>query len=178
MEHLVISPQPIAKCDELTQHLATEENPFHFTDCGLDNVFLVGIKYFTSNDGRIVAEIPALNQLMRLIARDLVFSQTSLRGEEIRFLRKRLGMKTSDYSKVLRVDVATLSRIENEKQPPSNQLDSLIRMSYLLLCNDPILAKHVEKLKELITAEIHRGQFKIVMKVSPENEWSDLPLAA
>ena len=30
-----------------TEHLATDQNPFHFTDSGLDNVYLVGIKYFT-----------------------------------------------------------------------------------------------------------------------------------
>jgi transcriptional regulator with XRE-family HTH domain len=108
----------------------------------------------------------------------LVFSPTSLTGEEIRFLRKRLGMKNSDYAKLLRVDTATLSRIENAKQPPSNQLDSLIRMSYLLLSNDPRLEQHKSQLMELINAEIRRGQFKIVMKVSPENEWSEMPQAA
>src|ERR1035441_4255646 len=79
----------------LTEHLATDQHPFHFTDSGLDNVYLVGIKYFTSPDGRVVAEIPALKQLMRLIARDLVLSKSDLTGPEVRFLRKRLGKKAT-----------------------------------------------------------------------------------
>ncbi|MES2390827.1 MAG: hypothetical protein V4555_04240 [Acidobacteriota bacterium] len=164
--------------EAMSGHLATEEQPFHFTDSGLENVYLVGVRYFTAEDGRVVAEIPAVNRLMRLIAKELVFSPSSLGGAEIRFLRKRLGMKTSDYCKVLRIDVATLSRIENDKQAASNQLDSLIRMSYLLLCKDAALETQTEALKEFILAEVRRGPSKRVMKVSAGNEWSEVAEAA
>jgi DNA-binding transcriptional regulator YiaG len=127
----------------------------------------------------VVAEIPALNQLMRLIARDLLFSPTSLRGQEIRFLRKRMGKKAGDYSRLLRITNETLSRIENEKQPASDQLDALVRMSYLLICGDPHLADRAKKLAELIKAEVRRGETtRFVMKVSADNEWSDMPIAA
>jgi transcriptional regulator with XRE-family HTH domain len=158
--------------ETLVEHLATEDVPFHFTDSGLDNVFLVGIKYFTSSSGKVVTEIPAANQLMSNIARNLVLSSTSLRGQEIRFLRKRLGKKGTDYAQLLRINGETLSRIENEKQVASDQLDSLVRMSYLLLSGDPQLAEHATKLAELITAEITRGETKIIMRISPQQEWS------
>ena len=163
--------------EKLVEHFATDESPFHFTDSGLDNVYLVGIKYFTSKSGRVIAEIPAANQLMGLIARDLIFSRTSLRGQEIRFLRKRLGKKASEYAELLRIQSETLSRIENEKQSASDQMDSLVRMSYLLLCGDPKLEEQAKKLFELIHAQIQRGHMKIVMKVSAENRWSDAKVA-
>ena len=118
----------------LIEHFATEEKPFHFSDSGLDNVFLVGIRYFERPDGTYVAEIPAIKQLLNLIASDLVFSDAQLRGSEIRFLRKRLGLKSVEMAKHLSLDGSTLSRIEKEKQDFSVQVSQLMKLSYILLC--------------------------------------------
>jgi DNA-binding transcriptional regulator YiaG len=161
------------------EHLATDEKPFHFTDSGLDNVYLVGIKYFESEDGTYIAEIPAAKQLMRLIARDIVFSKSSLSGQEIRFLRKRLAKKGIEYAQMLRIDVATLSRLENDRQTPSDQIDSLARMMYVLFCEDPELAETAKKMVDWINAKVgSKKDSKIVMKVSSDNQWHDSPLAA
>jgi DNA-binding transcriptional regulator YiaG len=162
------------------EHLATDEKPFHFTDSGLDNVYLVGIKYFESEDGTFVAEIPAAKQLMQLIARDIVFSEGSLSGEELRFLRKRLGKKGTEYAQILRIDAATLSRLENGKQSPSDQIDSLARLTYVLFCGDPQFAAIAKEMSNWIEANVHsKKDSRIVMKVSADNQWHDSrPLAA
>jgi transcriptional regulator with XRE-family HTH domain len=163
----------------LIEHFATEEKPFHFTDSGLDNVFLVGIKYFEYPDGTFTAEIPAIKQLLHLIARDVVFSEAKLRGAEIRFLRKRLGLKSNEAAVLLSVDTATLSRIETEKQETSPQVGKLMRMAYILLCNDVQMEEQKQELLTLIREAMkEHGSEKIVMTVSSENEWSELPLAA
>lgn len=163
----------------MREHLATEEAPFHFTDSGLGNVYLVGIKYFTHEGGRIVAEIPAIKQLMSLIARDLLYSPNPLCGQEIRFLRKRLGQKSVDFAALLRLEASTLSRIENGKQDASDQLDALVRACYLLGCDDPALKKDADRLMTLLREEMDRHKHKkIVMKVNENQEWSDLPVAA
>jgi transcriptional regulator with XRE-family HTH domain len=167
-----------ATSEVLEEHVATKETPFHFVDSGLDNVYLVGIKYSTSPSGRIVAEIPAVSRLMSLIARDLLFSSGALRGQEIRFLRKRLGSKAADFSKALRITPETLSRIENQKQAASDQLDVLVRMYYLLSCGDPKLSAQAKTLMDLLKGEASKKNTKIVMSVSSENEWSDVPVAA
>jgi len=83
------------------EKFATAEAPFHFVDSGLPNVYLVGIKYFVCECGEVVAEIPAVKQLMQLIARDLVLCPLDLTGVELRFLRKRLGKKATEYCKYL-----------------------------------------------------------------------------
>jgi transcriptional regulator with XRE-family HTH domain len=164
---------------KVIEHFATEETPFHFTDSGLDNVYLVGIKYFTREDGSVIAEIPAIKQLMRLIACDLLYSSAPLKGQEIRFLRKRLGKKAVDFSKLLRLEAETLSRIENEKQDASDQVDALVRVCYLLSCDDPELQQDANRLMAFLKKEIDRHREKrIVMKVSADNEWTDLPVAA
>ena len=39
---------------------ATSDSPFRFVDSGLSDVYLVGIRYFECECGKIVAEIPAV----------------------------------------------------------------------------------------------------------------------
>src|ERR1035438_545344 len=84
-----------------TEKFATAEEPYHFVDSGLPNVYLVGIRYFHCECGQDLADIPAMKQLLNLIARDLVEKTSALSGAEIRFLRKRLGQKAADFSRQL-----------------------------------------------------------------------------
>lgn len=165
---------------KFTEYIATEDKPFHFLDSGLDNVYLVGIKYFVYADSRVVAEIPALKQLMKLIAKDLVFCSTALNGSEVRFLRKRLGTKSSEMADHLRVEAETLSRIENGKQTVSPQMDLLVRMVYCILSGDSELMDHCKAVLQLIKDEItKRGASKtITLKISSDNTWFDVKEAA
>jgi transcriptional regulator with XRE-family HTH domain len=162
------------------EHLATEEKPFHFEDSGLPNVFLVGIKYFTYEDGRVVPEIPAVKQLVKLIARDLIERPDALSGEEIRFLRKRLGKRAVDFSKELGIDAATLSRLENGKQEPGESLDKLVRLVYAVTSDDPALVDQIRPMLDSLLASWKAGPAngKIVKKIDDNNEWKDVPLAA
>lgn len=157
----------------LTEHFATEQHPFHFTDSGLENVYLVGIKYFTSPDGRIVAEIPALKQLMRVIARDLILSKSDLTGSEIRFLRKRLGQKATEYSKLLGLEPETLSRIENGKQSISSATQKLARLSYTILSEEPGLLDHVRVILQSMLDELPPVKEKLVLEILGNNEWRE-----
>lgn len=161
------------------EHLATDENPFHFVDSGLPNVYLVGIKYFTYEDGRSVAEIPAIKQLMKLIARDLIERPDSLSGAEIRFLRKRLGKRAVDFAKDLGVEAETLSRYENDWNQPSESVDKLIRLLYAVSSDDPELSHQIKPIMESLLAAWKAGpkEVKIVKKID-NNEWSDVPIAA
>jgi transcriptional regulator with XRE-family HTH domain len=157
----------------LTEHLATDQQPFHFTDCGLDNVYLVGVKYFTHPDGRIVAEIPALKQLMCVIARDLVLSRSDLSGSEVRFLRKRLGKKATEYSRLLGLEPETLSRIENGKQPISSATQKLARLSYAILSEEPGLHDHARVFLQSMLDELQPAKEKLVLEIRGNNEWRE-----
>lgn len=120
---------------------STADRPFHFVDSGLPNLYLVGIRYLQSGRGRIVVEIPAMKQLLALIARVVVAQPEALTGAEIRFLRKRLGQKAVDFAKCISVEPETLSRIENGRQTAGDGTDKLIRLYYLLACEDPFITK-------------------------------------
>src|ERR1035437_1428887 len=157
----------------LTEHLATDENPFHFVDSGLDNVYLVGIKHFTSPDGRTVAEIPALKQLMRLSARDLVLSKSDLTGREVRFLRKRLGKKGTEYCKYLGLEPETLSRIENGKQPISSATQKRATLPYAILSEKPGLYEHARTILQSMLDEFKPAKEKLVLEIRENNEWRE-----
>jgi len=170
----------VTRKEDFTEHIATESRPFHFVDSGLDNVYLVGIKYFVYSDGRVVAEIPALKQLMQLIAKDLVFCPAALSGSEIRFLRKRLGVKSSEMAGHLRVEFESFSRIENGHNPVSPQIDLLTRMVYCILSGDSELMDHCKAVLQVLRDELKKRQeCKILtLKISTDNTWFDLKQAA
>jgi len=157
------------------EKFTTESEPFHFTDSGLSNVYLIGIKYYVCECGNVVAEIPAVKQLMRLIARDLVEGTASLTSDEVRFLRKRLGRKSIEFAKELGVEPETLSRIENGKVPITEPLDKLIRLVYAVSADDPDLLNGVTiMIKSWLTSWTPRtAELKIVKKIDEDNEWSN-----
>ena len=161
------------------EKFATVEEPFHFVDSGLPNVYLVGIKYFVCECGNIVAEIPAVKQLMQVIARDVVLSPLDLTGPELRFLRKRLGKKASEYCKYLAVEPETLSRAEGGKQPISRQAQMLAKLSYCLLSEDPHLAECAKTILQTIMEELKKNQkkAKIVLEMDTNQEWRELKAA-
>lgn len=157
------------------EKFATPEQPFHFTDSGLPNVYLVGIKYFVCDCGSVVAEIPAIKQLMQVIARDIVTSPLDLTGNEIRFLRKRLGKKAADYCKYLGFTPESLSRVENGKQAVSIQAQKLARLSYCVFSEDLHLVECAKFILQsfLEDIKIHK-KAKIVLEMDANQEWREL----
>lgn len=167
-------------CDACrVEKLATVEEPFHFLDSGLPNVYLVGIKYFVCECGNVVAEIPAIKQLMQLIARDLVTSPLDLTGVELRFLRKRLGKKASEYCTYLGVTPETLSRVEGGKQAISIQSQKLARLSYCAFSEDPHLVECARTILQSILEDIKNQQKKtrIILEMDTNQEWRELKAA-
>lgn len=162
------------------EHKATTEKPFHFTDSGLSKVYLVGIRYFTCECGEVTAEIPAIVDLMQLIARDLVMKPTSLIGEEVRFLRKRLGKKQADFAREIGVEPETLSRMENDKQTIGETTDKLIRMYYVWAAADDERLDAVRKRIQQALEEwkASTAPKKVVARVNAKNEWTPAKPAA
>jgi DNA-binding HxlR family transcriptional regulator len=71
------------------------------------------------------------------------------------------------------------SRLEHGKQNPSEQIDALVRVMYVLFSKDPELVETAQKMAEWIDAEVHSPkESKTVMKVSADNQWIDNPVAA
>ena len=104
----------------------------------------------------------------------------ALNGDEIRFLRKRLGKKAADFARQIGISEEHLSRMENNRLAASEGTDKLIRLVYALQSKDRILL-------EQLTKEIHEMFFswvenkkkpaRIVASVE-QSEWHTRLMAA
>jgi putative transcriptional regulator len=157
------------------EFLATDEHPYHFVECGLPNIHLVGVRYFRCECGEKYVEIPALKQLLSLIARHTVTKEQALTGAEIRFLRKRLGQKATDFAASIKLQPETLSRIENEKQQVGAKTDFYIRIYYAFSSKDPVLLdalkQALDKALSMRRAKAPKKPPKTVAKIE-HDEWA------
>ena len=131
--------------EQRTETVATKERPYHFVESGVSNIYLIGIRVFTYEDGKVIPEIPALKRLLQLIARDLIWKPTALTGEEIKFLRKRLGKKQFEFAHEIGIEPETLSRCENGHQRLSESNDKFIRLYYAFSALDDIQLNELRK---------------------------------
>lgn len=146
----------------------------------MSNVFLAGIRYYLCSEcGKQSAEIPALRDLLSVIAREVVRQPSPLMGGEIRFLRKQLGKKSADLALLFDVSPETCSRWENDKQRPSPMADRLIRLYYTLESKDPLLLKQVQNTLEkvLLERQPRRRPAKISARIKGK-EWVAEPRVA
>jgi DNA-binding transcriptional regulator YiaG len=107
-----------------------KENPFHYTQCGLDNVYLAnGYETIETPRGKTI-RIVNVPDLHRAIGSDLVDLQRPLSGNELRFLRTELGLPQAALAAALGVDAQTVARWEKEETDPPRTTDAAIRQMY------------------------------------------------
>jgi transcriptional regulator with XRE-family HTH domain len=95
---------------------ATVERPYRYDLSGLNNVFLAGITIYECGRCDVkVPAIPKIAQLHGLIAKGLLLKDGLLVGDEVRFLRKNAGLAAKEFARLIQVDPAYLSRVENGK---------------------------------------------------------------
>jgi len=100
----------------MVQRIATGRLPYRYTFSGLPNVFLCGITVYHCPTCRSEAPmIPKVGQLHRVMADVISRNPTRLRGAEIRFLRKNIGVSSRELAQALAIAPETLSRAENDK---------------------------------------------------------------
>jgi putative zinc finger/helix-turn-helix YgiT family protein len=164
---------------QFEQFHATISQPYHFVDSGLPNVYLVGIKYRKCDScGTQSAEIPAIEELMKVIARAVTRKDDLLTGLEIRFLRKRLGKKSSDFANLVGVVPEEVSRWENHPDKGHHKsTDRLIRLLYCFLSGDPGLEKqfnqHIAEWLSSVPGEEHMKKYCAKLR---NKEWTAEPV--
>ena len=171
----------------MQERKATQESPYLFADSGLPNVFLAGIKYFVCEVCSCIVkvEIPAIEDLMNALARAVVLKISPLTGKEVQFLRKRVGIRQTDFADIISVTPEQLSRWENEHNGLSGAMDKFIRLAYTFISKDTKLKSLVDKVKEEFqkwSTSIHGNgtQERIVAEYNAKNQWKAEaePLAA
>lgn len=126
--------------------------PYHYTECGLDNVYLVnGVTRRKTPRGEVI-QIADLEGLHRAIGRRLVGEKKSLSGKEFRFLRHELKLSQKHLAALLGTDAQSIGRWEREegKKPPPGPAQAVIRLLYNeKLEGNRAIAEPLEQLAEL-----------------------------
>jgi DNA-binding transcriptional regulator YiaG len=89
---------------------ASLEDPYDYSESGLSNIRLVGIPVYRCPSCSVEsADIPNMDNLHRLIAKDIILTPFPMSGSELRFLRKEARLTTRDFAERLGVDPRTLT---------------------------------------------------------------------
>lgn len=133
---------------------------YHFTDSGLDNVFLVnGFNEKETPYGRAVS-IEDMEGLHKAIGRWLVNLPKPLNGAELRFLRHELDLSQNKLGRLMGKSEQSIARWEKARDKPIDPIaDRLIRIIYSEYVdgNGPArdMIERLAELDELEHAECH-----------------------
>jgi len=110
-----------------------KDQPYHYTESGLDNVKLYGIvQYKCKKCCESGAEIPKIEELHLVIGRMIIRKKHALNAQEIKYLRKELGLKSKEMAELLSVSPQEYSKWENARDFMSPVYDTKLRLIYVL----------------------------------------------
>lgn len=107
------------------------KKPYHYTECGLDYVYLMDGFEVTRTAYGPVVQVANAGKLDRAIALAVVRQQKRLTGQEVRFLRGLLDMTQAELGAALGKDAQTVARWEKGKTEIPATEDVAIRQIYL-----------------------------------------------
>ena len=139
-----------------------ETDAYHYTECGLPNVWIQGA-ILIDDDGEEIVRIPNPRGLHRLIARKLVESESGLTGAELRFLRSEMGMTRAQLGVLLHRKEFVVSRWEAGQTRIDGVTEALVRIyATIKLGLDPVDDAKIEEISaRCATASDPRGQLRI-----------------
>jgi len=105
---------------------------------------------------KLSTTIPELEGLLQAVAWSRAFTSRKLSGEEVRFLRKAVGMKAKAFAEKIEMSPENLSRVENGQKPLGPGSEKLLRFFVLTrMLDDDVVAKiGNEQIKKLFDVKI------------------------
>lgn len=138
---------------------------FHYTDCGLDDVYLKN-GYTIDDEGNLF--IKDIHGLHRTIGISLVFLGRKLKGKEIRFIRHYLDWSQKTLGEFLGVDYQTILRWESGKNKITKSPEKLLRLTFYGYLNKD--ARIVESIDTISDIDNNRKDEKISLSFK-NAEW-------
>jgi putative transcriptional regulator len=165
---------------ELTErvtHMPKSDDRYHYTECGLDNIYLLnGFDFVETPRGRGAA-IKDRDGLHRAIGRMLVREKKDLTGKQFRFLRHELNMTQQLLAGLLGVDTQTVARWEKEISEIPGPAQGLIRLLYEEHTNgNKAISEPLRKLAEL--DELIHGDDETMEFEDTDDGWQPAAMAA
>jgi len=108
-----------------------DKTPLHYTDCGLDDVYLVsGYEIARTPHGEGLS-IKNLDELHKAIGCTLAKQKKVLSSKELRFLRRQMDLTQSDLGKLLGLSSQQVARWEKGESEISGPADLLVRAFFI-----------------------------------------------
>ena len=107
------------------------QKPYHYKECGLDNIFLMNGFDINSVDGDDYVNIHNVDGLWKAIGMGIVANRKTFTPQEIRFLRSQMDMTQSELGALLRVDDQTVARWEKKQCKLPGPADLALRVLFL-----------------------------------------------
>ncbi|WP_281546223.1 helix-turn-helix transcriptional regulator [Grimontia sp. SpTr1] len=106
-------------------------NMYHYTECGLDNVYLQSGFEVEEYEGEEYISFEDFEGLHQAIAHAITDKPSGLTGDEFKFLRKELNQSRRILGELVGLDQQTIGRWENGDSPIPKWADAYIRQLYL-----------------------------------------------
>jgi len=126
-------------------------SPYHYTECGLNNIYLLnGYQFIKTPRGKAVS-INDIDGLHKAIGMFLVTNKKDLTGDELRFLRHEMLMSQNTLATLLGMSEQAIRRWENGKIAIPKPSESLLRLLYRehIHNQDGKIAKVLKEIAEL-----------------------------
>jgi putative transcriptional regulator len=149
--------------------------PLHYTDCGLDDVYLVsGYEIEDSHYGKSLS-IKNLDELHQAIGCYLVREKKVLTAKELRFLRTEMDLTQSEMGKLLGLSSQQVARWEKGESEISGAADLLMRAYFMQHVGKTVDLQKLANTLEDIDAPMKDA--KVSFENTP-NGWKPLKKAA
>ena len=147
------------------------EATHHYTESGLDYVYLANGFTTVETPYGVGTAIADADRLHSAIARTVIASPAALRGQEVRFLRARLGVSQSALGKILGASRATVARWEGapDSAIPATA-DRALRLFYAVKAEGEEVAARVIAL----LPEIGEPAHALTFSDDPKAGWRQL----
>jgi DNA-binding transcriptional regulator YiaG len=157
-----------------------QNDPLHYTDCGLDNIYLSNGFETETIDGEEYLTVKDMDGLHRAIGLHIVLERKAPSGKELRFLRNELDMSQAELARVLGVTDQSVARWEKGQCEPNGPAVLALRMIYLLSLLPPkereeVMGSLLKRLEAL--SEQDETTDKFVMSYTGHH-WHEPRLAA
>jgi DNA-binding transcriptional regulator YiaG len=134
-------------------------DPFHYTACGLNDVYLVNGFTRETVDGEEFITIEDMDGLWKAIGLTLVTERKVLAPKEIRFLREHMDLTQAELGNKLRVADQTVARWEKGETDMPGSADLLLRVLFLACpCAQPEGERMLEKLAQFLERIIEQDE--------------------
>lgn len=121
------------KCSVCNSEMKKNRETYHYTESGLDNIFLENTTVYRCGCGEEFASIYGIIDLNTSIGIALIKKQNFLSSSEIKFLRKNIGLNAATLAEYMGVNKAAVLRWENGEQQIDKSNDRIIRLIYASL---------------------------------------------